>query len=299
MKKFLLLVVFAVLAENVLAQSFYNRRIDRKWVASAGTGTAKYFGELTNDGDIIQGTLYNIEVGLERRIQERFSVRANLTFFQVQGSDAVAGNESRVPRNLSFRSSNLELAVIGVLQLFPEIGRYYQRPLINPYIFLGIGATYFNPTAELPAELHDGTPIPNAGERVGLRKYQTELKNYVPIAMSFPFGVGLKMMIAPPLNISVNGGYRYTTSDYFDDVSTVHPGDAAFSDPLAAALSDRRPEVGIPVAAAGTKRGNPDNNDGYFIFSVRVDYYLPPGIFGGNKRGSYNKRRKAPKRRVP
>ena len=88
-------------------------------------------------------------------------------------------------------------------------------------------------------------------------------------------------------------------SDYLDDVSTQHYDDSKFSTPLAAALADRGPEVDAPLRAEGKIRGNPDRNDGYFIFSIRLDYYLPPQIFGSGNRSKYNHRRKAPKRRIP
>jgi hypothetical protein len=297
MKKLLLLVILALFTETILAQSFYNRRIDRQWVASAGSGVASYFGEVKNDGDILHGTLYNIEVGLERRINERVSVRGNLTFFQTKGSDAISNAEGRVTRNLSFTSANIELAAIGVVQLFPEVGRYYQRPAINPYLFLGIGGVFFSASAVVPEKYHDGTDIPEAGKKKSLRQYRTELVDYSPVTMVIPMGVGVKMMIKPALNISVNGGYRFAFTDYMDDVSTVHVDDASFTDPLAAAFSDRGPEVGAGLRPAGSIRGNPDRNDGYFIFSVRVDYYLPPQVFAGG--GRKNRGYKGRKRRIP
>ena len=298
MKKLLLLLMLSIFAESIFAQSFYNRRIDRQWIVSAGTGTAKYFGELTNDGDLFQGTLWNFEVGLERRIEQRVSARVNLTTFQLRGSDALAGNEGRIPRNLNFTSWNAELSVIGVVQLFPELGRYYQRPVINPYVFAGIGALYYNPRTDIPAVDHDGNALADAGKMTSLRQYETELKKYSPVTVTIPFGVGVKMMIAPPLNISVNGGFRYTGSDYLDDVSTQHYDDSKFASPLAAALADRGPEIGYAIRPEGSVRGNPKKKDAYFIFSIRVDYYLPPQIFGGGG-NKYNRRRKAPKRRIP
>lgn len=299
MKKLVFFVILALFTETVLAQSFYNRRIDRQWIASAGSGVASYFGELKNDGDIFHGTLYNIEVGLERRFNERISVRTNLTFFQTKGSDAISNAEGRVTRNLSFTSANLELAAIGVVQLFPEVGRYYQRPAINPYLFLGIGGVFFSASAVVPDTYHDGTPIPEAGQKKSLRQYRTEAVDYSPVTMVIPMGVGVKMMIQPALNVSVNGGYRYTFSDYLDDVSTVHVDDADFTDPLAAAFSDRGPEVGANPRPAGSVRGNPDRGDGYFIFSIRVDYYLPPQVFGSGGGGRKNRGYKGRKRRIP
>jgi opacity protein-like surface antigen len=298
MKKLVLLLVLTVLAENVVAQSFYNRRIDRKWIASGGTGVATYFGELKNDGDIFQGTRWNIEGGLERRITDRISVRANLTFFQVHGSDAKAADPGRITRNLNFTSWNTELAVTGVVQLFSERGRYYQRPVINPFLFAGIGAVYYNPRTDIPEQDHNGNSLADAGKMTSLRQHQTELVSYSPVALAIPFGLGVKMMITPALNFTATGGYRYTTTDYLDDVSTQHYDDSKFSTPLAAALADRGPEVDAALRPEGKIRGNPERNDGYFIFSLRVDYYLPSNIFG--KSGStQNRRYKAPKRREP
>ena len=299
MKKLILLITLAVFAETVLAQSFYNRRIDRKWIASAGSGSAKYFGDLNNPGELFQGTRWNIEVGLERRLDKNFSARLNLTTFQLSGDDELAGSESRAPRNLNFTSWNTELALIGIYQLFPETGRYYQRPTINPFVFAGIGVLYYNPRTDIPATDHDGNSLPNAGKMTSLRQHQTELVSYSPVTLTIPFGVGVEMMITPMLNLSINGVFRYTTTDYLDDISTVHKDDSKFPSPLVAALADRSHELGRTPFEDGHIRGNPDSGDSYFILSVRVDYYLPPGILGKGQRGplQYNRRRKAPKRR--
>jgi hypothetical protein len=299
MKKLALLVLLVVFAENVVAQSFYNRRIDRRWIVSGGTGSAKYFGELNNPGEYFQGTLWNVEGGLERRLDTRFSVRASLTLFQIQGSDAIAADPGRVGRNLNFTSWNTELSVTGTVQLFEERGRYYQRPVWNPYFFAGIGLLWYNPRTDIPATDHLGNALPDAGKMTSLRQYQTELVNYSPITLAIPFGIGVKMQVAPALNIVVNGGYRFTLSDYLDDVSTQHYDDSKFSSPTAAALADRGPEVEKGLRPEGAVRGNPDRNDGYFILSIRVDYYLPPGVFGGRGKSTQNRRYKAPKRRIP
>lgn len=298
MKKLAVLFILVVFAEHVLAQSFYNRRIDRKFIASIGTGSAKYFGELNNPGEYFQGTRFNLEAGFERRINERFSARAAITFFEISGSDAKAASESRAPRNLNFTSWNFELNVVGTVQLFEEVGRYYQRPAYNPFLFVGIGGVYFNPRTDIPATDHQGNPLPNAGKKTSLRQYQTELVDYKPFALSIPFGVGVKLQIAPEFNLVVAGGYRYTTTDYLDDVSTQHYDDSKFSSPLAAALADRGPEIGYGVRPEGSVRGNPERNDGYFILSFRLDYYLPANLFGG-KGKMPSRRYKAPKRRIP
>jgi hypothetical protein len=39
-------------------------------------------------------------------------------------------------------------------------------------------------------------------------------------------------------------------------------------------LSDRRPEIGESPAAIGGVRGNPDNNDAYYIVCLKLNYYI-------------------------
>ena len=71
----------------------------------------------------------------------------------------------------------------------------------------------------------------------------------------------MKINVTKILNFAVEGGFRYTFSDYLDDVSTQYIDNASISDPSAQALADRGPEIGLAVKPAGSKRGNPDVND--------------------------------------
>ena len=91
MKKLAIAVFFLFFVMELSAQSFYNRRIDRRWIVSAGTGTAKYFGDLANSGEIFQSTRYNLEAGLEYRFTSRISARSALTYFRIHGIAKVSG----------------------------------------------------------------------------------------------------------------------------------------------------------------------------------------------------------------
>jgi hypothetical protein len=297
MKKLCLIVLVGIFSQQVVAQSFYNRRIDRPWIASFGTGSAKYFGDLANPGELFQGTRINIEGGLEYRFDPRYSVRASLTYFQLKGDDKDADSEGRGTRNLNFTGNNFELSAVGVVMLFEEVGRYYQRPSFNANLFLGVAALYFQPRTDIPATDYNGNSFPDAGKMTPLRQYQTELVKYSPVTLAIPMGLGIKMMMTPFLNIAVSGGYRFTLTDYLDDISTEHPGPAAFSDPYAQALSDRRPEIGLQPRPTGSIRGNPDKKDGYFMLSIRAEYYLPPHIFGNISKSSSLQRRRYKKAR--
>ncbi len=270
------------------AQSFYAARRERSLILVGGIGTSSYFGELTNSKDYLHAKP-GLNVGLQYYLNNRISVRAEADWFQLKGDDSKAPIETgRQSRNLSFKSDNFEVNFTGHLSLLPQGKRFYQRPPLNFYAFGGIGLLYFNPTTEYQ------------GTKYALQPLQTELVKYSRFAVVIPFGLGAKFKVGPFFNLSIEGGYRKTFTDYLDDVSTTHKSAASFSDPVAAALSDRRPEIGLSPAEPGAIRGNPKSMDGYFLFGAKVEYYLPTNfIFGGGSGGQsklYTKKRNAYRR---
>lgn len=262
------------------AQSFYAIRRERSLILSVGTGTATYFGELANPGDYFDGKL-NVVAGLKMNLTPRIALRSELTWFQLTGSDAKADDGSRLKRNLSFTSSNIEFNVAGQVSLYRNGNRYYRRPGFNLYGFAGIGLTYFNPKAEYQ------------GEKYALQPLQTEGVSYSRITPVLPIGAGARFRMGPNLDLVIEGGYRVVFTDYLDDVSTTHLGPAAFSDPIAAALSDRRPELGLSAAAPGTQRGNPGKDDSYWLLNFKLEYFLPVDLGTQNRQRSYKKSRKS------
>jgi len=263
------------------AQSFYAARRERSLILVGGIGTSSYFGELTNPGDLWRAKPA-LSAGLQYYINNVVSIRAEADWFQLKGDDAKAPAETgRPPRNLSFKSDNFEANFTGHISLLPQGRRFYQRPPVNLYAFGGLGFLYFNPKTEYQ------------GEKYALQPLQTELVKYSRFAFVIPFGLGTKFKIGPFFNLAIEGGYRVTFTDYLDDVSTFHVDAAAFSNPIAAALSDRGPEVGAKKAEVGAIRGNPKTNDGYFLFSAKVEYYLPANFsIGGNSQQKLLKKKR-------
>ncbi len=253
-----------------------------------GTGTSTYFGELSNPNDYFDAKP-NLNIGLQYFVAPRLSVRGEVNWFQLSGSDAKAGSESRSPRNLSFQSNNFEIAVTGAFSLYPMGNRYYQRPKFNAYAFAGVGMMYFNPTADLN------------GDRYALAPLMTEDVKYKRATLVVPYGLGVKIKAGPFFNLALEGGYRLTFSDYLDDVSTVHVDKSAWTDPVRIALSDRSPEIGlIDAFPAGSVRGNPKTNDGYMLMNVKIEYYLPTNFLfkqSSSKRIYKSKRKTARRRR--
>jgi len=278
------------------AQSFFAVRHQRSLMLTAGTGSSTYYGELSNPGTLLK-LQPNLNVGLQIYVTPRISVRTELNWFQLKGSDAEANDAGRKSRGLSFLSNCFEISGTGAINLFANGNRYYRRPTLNIYGFAGIGLLYFNPTAKLN------------GTSYSLEPLKTEGVTYSRVVPVIPFGLGVRLKVGPNTNIVFEGGYRKTFTDYLDDVSAKYT--APSSDPVTAYFQNpNNPAYNtlttIPVGevnnfTAGYKRGNPSATDSYFLLNVKIEYYLPintsgrrgNGLISRKKRSStyrYNKR---------
>jgi hypothetical protein len=73
---------------------------------------------------------------------------------------------------------------------------------------------------------------------VSLRPLQTEGKSYSPLVISIPTGIGVKYKVSNKIDVGFEMGYRWTLSDYMDDVSgRYYGGHAAGS--LAGVMANR------------------------------------------------------------
>ena len=277
----------------VEAQSFYAIRRPRNLTVSGGTGIASYKGELVNPRQLGK-VRYNIVLGAEYLLNPRFAIKADLTWFSIAGSDANA-NDDRVERNLSFTSNNQELSVSGAVYILKDPKEFYRRSSFNFYAFAGVAAFNMNPKAEYQ------------GKKYALQPLETEGVKYNRFQFSIPYGLGVRLSIDPLHNVILEGGYRTTFTDYMDDISIKrYPDPTTLKDGgtgLTTALSDRRKErdPDYPAKPNVGVRGNPLQNDGYFIFNIKYQYYLPfeigsnlsnSKVYRKKRRGSFNPLRK-------
>ena len=281
MKKGILGLSLLLLAVSSFSQSFYAARRERSLIFSGGVGTSTYYGDMANKSDVIAAQP-NINVGVQYYFTNRIASRIELNWFTLAGDDANAdAGSGRDKRGLSFQSSNFELSAVGIVNLYAHGDRYYRRPNFNVYGFAGIGLLYFNPKAKDPL----------TGNLVSLQPLQTEGKAYSLVTPTIPFGLGVRLKVTPQFNVAIEGGWRKVFTDYLDDVSgPTYLGSAAFTDPLAARMSDKRvdpAQQGLP----GGIRGNPNNDDAYMLLNVKIEYYLPLDFGGGGNKKSYSKKR--------
>lgn len=205
-----LLFFVGLIPEMAFGQSFYAIRRERTIIGTIGTGVSSYFGDLKDSKRSLDAKL-NITGGLQFYVTDRIALRADLTYFRLEGSDSKANDPDLRKRNLSFVADNFELAVTGAVNLLPNGRRFHQRPVANIYGFGGVGLLYSNPKAELDGKKHALQPL------------QTEGIKYSRIQPVIPLGLGVRFMLNPFFNVSLEAGYRFTFTDYLDDVSTVHP----------------------------------------------------------------------------
>jgi len=243
------------------AQSFYRYQRPGSMNVYAAAGITKYFGELSNDQQLGKINPY-LTIGLNLPLHNRWSVRPELTYYRISAADAdLPTSDSRHSRNLSFRSNNFEFSGLLVYGLHAK-DRRFRVSKIRPYLMAGLGVTYSNPKALLDGTWHQLQPL------------QTEAYPYHRIQLVVPVGAGLGLKVNDQWQVGLEISYRLSFTDYLDDVSQLYQDPFSFSNPVAADLADRRPEIGLDKAPAGNPRGNSQTNDGYLLFGLKVFYQL-------------------------
>ncbi len=263
-----------------------------------GGGAAGFLGDLGGLNKI--GTHYSYadletsltksawSAGFRHRMSKKWAARADFSFLQVAGNDALTQEPFRHNRNLNFKSNIFELSVMAEFALsFDKHGNKYKikKTMLRRYhsygsyyyLTAGIGAFYFNPKEQL------------GGNWYKIHDYSTEgqglpggPKQFSRISISIPFGIGAKYTIARRWSVGIEYLFRKTFTDYIDGVSTTYYDKAKlmqFKGPTAVALAD--PSLGIiPGATApngdgsGAQRGDKRDKDSYFSLQVKVGYVL-------------------------
>jgi hypothetical protein len=269
-KGLLVTAVFFIINASFAQQYVTTGDFDRTSKISFGASFNVFNGELREVADPnIQGSL-GFTLGYEHflRSSKNISLRGNLSVYSIKGSDELAPVPERESRNLSFKATNFEFTLQALYHLRPlPSSGYKDRAFLNPYVMLGAGVTSNNPKAELN------------GVEYKLRPMRLEGEEYGSLAVVIPVGLGLNFFLNRLVDFQIEAQYNMALTGYLDDVSTVYRDPISFADPIAAQLSDRRPEISLPPAAAGDPRGA-GKNDAYFRIGFRLNYYLPKSLYG-------------------
>jgi hypothetical protein len=273
-------------------------------------GIASYFGEMCETGDCFSESKAQMNLGFRYRFRNNMSAKAEVQWYRIGGRDrrysgGKLSETDRSNRNLSFRSDNYEITTAFQFDLFPNtkfFEPYSQRRAFNVYGIIGIGVSAYFPQAYYMDKTGNSEP-----RWYYLRELRTEGKKYGVFTPILPMGIGARYKLSPTLDLAAEVAYRFTTTDYLDDVSGKHVSKSYFETApipddkrhIAAALSDRRPEIGALPMPAGVIRGDNSTNDGYYIISAKIEYTFTEGRYNKVKKQRMLKkyRRKVPRYR--
>lgn len=239
-------------------------------------GAAHYFGDLNtraalNRPKLAFGAFFRKQFG------NYIGLRVAAHFAQLGYSDIYnTHNEYQRRRNLSFNSNIFELALQGDFNFFKFVPGDPEHSF-TPYITFGAGIFSYDPYAYLNGQKYFLRTLATEGQ--GTAAYP-DRKPYNTMAVSIPFGVGIKYAINDRMNVGFEVAHRFTNTDYLDDVSKTFVGADKFpplpdgSPSIAQLLQDRSYETGDIIGIEGRQRGLPKQNDQFVFAELTFSFNL-------------------------
>jgi hypothetical protein len=276
MRKFLAVMVSGVFLFLIPTRFQAQEAIVQEGEFGIGLGAGHYFGDLNTRAHLNRPKIA-ASVFFRKNFSNYIAGRITASYARLGYSDVYNSfNEYMYRRNLSFNSNVWELTLQGDFNFFRFMPG---EPQYNytPYVTLGIGAFSYDPFAYLN------------GEKIFLRSLGTEgqgsslypdRKQYSTMALSIPFGVGIKYALNDRFNVGFEILYRFTNTDYLDDVSKTYVDPAVFpanpdgTPSQALLLSDRSYEVGEPIGIPGRQRGNSQQKDHFVTAMIHLSFNL-------------------------
>jgi hypothetical protein len=260
MKQKSILLLFAMLilsTSAILAQQ----------TLSLGLGATYYRGDMKQT---LETTRPGIAFHYTSYFSPHFAGRLSAFYSGYGAADSLVGNEAR---NLHFRSSLWEVSGRIVYDIIGTKNRTKRsNKFSSPYLWTGIAIFGFDPQAKLRGsdDWYSLKPLGTEGQYILKTGYP---KPYRLVQFAIPAGLGMYFKMNDYWGMDFEAGYRYTFTDYMDDVSGVYPVKnelLAFSGDNAVIFSDPSKEL----HAAGVSRGNTKGNDSYVFASLCLSYYL-------------------------
>ena len=265
-------------------------------------GRANYLGDIGNGPADRRDFIYdmqtrktNMAFGLFMREQAiyKLGIRESLTMVQISGEDRLTVSPGRRNRNLNFRNTIIEFALIGEFYFWEMndvggSGRNYKD--FKTYIFGGAAVFYHNPQAQMDNKWYNLRPLRTEGQVAPYNKF----------CLAIPLGIGFYYTINRKTRITWDLGWRITFTDYLDDISGNYADPKDIPTDLGRKLANRAGEQNTPlyIPEPGDKRGDPTHKDHYLYSSIGIGrviskdgkvYKLSRGyLFDWRK---YNKRR--------
>lgn len=272
MKKIAIVLVLSIIGFCSHAQVMDSYVQEGEFGIAVGAG--HYFGDL-NTRAAVNRPKFSGGVFFRKQFSNYIGLKIGVNYARLGYSDVYSKNETQQRRNLSFNTNLWEFAVTGDFNFF----KFYpglEGFNYTPYVSLGLGVFSYDPYAYLGGDKYFLRGLGTEGQ--GSAAYP-DRKPYSSMALCVPFSVGVKYSISEKVNVFAEVGYRFTNTDYIDDVSTTYAPDAFPPLPNgnpspAQLLSDRSYETGTLIGIKGRQRGNSSQKDNYALAHIGVSFNI-------------------------
>lgn len=263
------------------------------------TGVTNYRGDLQDKWFPALNKTYQPNVGVFYKyfMNPRVGIRLGANYSKITAADSLSDIAVKRIRNLRFESKLFEMHAGLEINL---LGVDRERAKVSPYIFGGLSVFYFNPyTDGLNNEKVLLRPLSTEGQ--GMDQYP-DRKNYSNVNVALPFGGGMKFFIGKALMLTTELGFRYTATDYLDDVSKSYVNQNELFEARgrqSVDLSFRSDELrgeNVPYPDFGYQRGDSKANDWFWYGGLTLAVYFDAfsnastywqtkcsGLFGGGR----------------
>jgi hypothetical protein len=230
-------------------------------------GVASFNGDV-NTNNIIANTDAAFGAFLRYTPHPNVAFRLNFVKGNLIANDRQSDHSNIKERNFNFKSDLYEFSFLTEWNILP-IYPWNNQQVFSPYIGLGVAVFMFNPMTKYQGEWLALQPLGTEGQ--GLNGYE---QPYALRQLALPLTAGIKYVIGQRFCIGLEFGYRFTFTDYIDDVSGVYlsPTILQTNGTLAVALANRTEEyTGLPADdKIGSRRGNSNTNDAYIIWGLSL-----------------------------
>ena len=259
-------------ALSMLGSVSGQRKFEQSKTLGLTVGTGYYLGELNPTGHF-QGRLQPGVGGFLRfNVNRRFAVRAALNRTTLLYYDADARDPWQVNRNLHFKNSITEGAVVAEFNYSRyQIGNTKDR--FAGYLFAGLSLYSHMPQAEIGGIWYELQPLGTEGQgtTAGGDRYATT-------GFAVPFGFGFKLNLGHFYALNLEWGMRRTWTDYLDDVAGQYASLAVLEEeagPLSEMLSEAQIErEGGLEDPAGQMRGYKGLDDRFAVMSLSFTFRI-------------------------
>lgn len=265
--------LFAIILTLVLSSGFSQTHTagSKSEIGVIG-GVMYYVGDLNpyhhfRDFEAGLGIIYKYN------LTSHFVFRATALYGKVTGNDSKSsGSEYRLNRNLHFSSDIFEIAAGFELNFFKYRTQDFKHP-ITPYFIFQVAYFHMNPKASKDGTYRELQPLGTEGQGSSQGG-----KAYSLHQIAFPIGLGLKFNLARGVSLGIEYSFRFTFTDYLDDVSKnyVDPDIlSAENGPDAGYFSDRSlQKYGSNGTNTNYQRGDTSTKDWFGFLGATLTFRL-------------------------